>query len=299
MSDTPIGGQRQMVEATPVVDTHLHVASPDRCRYPRNAERLPTSTWWESPRVDGGALAGCLADADVACGLVVQAVGLYGFDNRYLLDAVSAHRDRLRAVVAVDVAAPGYLEAIARAGQDPAVVGVRLFAIGTAGSWVGTPRAVAAVRACGEAGVVAVLTALGADLGALGPALATCPEVPVAVDHCAFPAIDAGRIAADDPVWSLLAMSNLSLKITSHLLADGAGTNPAVPVEQLAQRFGVRRLVWGSDHPQTALGPYGHHLHLARLATAGLRPDERAAVLGGNAVRLFDLAGRAGRAATG
>lgn len=274
-----------------VVDTHLHVASPDRSTYPRHHSPLPTSTWWEDAGVDGGSLAGHLAEAGVHRGIVVQAVGVYGFDNRYLLDAVSAHADRLRAVVAVDVGDPGFLQDIARAGRDPAVVGVRLFALRSVQPWVGTPRSIQAVQACGDAGLVVVLTALGSHLPALGPVLASCPDVPVIVDHCAFPTVEAGGIVADDPVWSLVPAVNVSLKVTSHLFTSGGpGADPAVVVEQLVQRFGAPRLVWGSDHPQTALGPYAAHLRLARLATARLASGEQDAVLGANATSLFALA---------
>lgn len=281
-------------DAAPIVDTHLHVASPDRTAYPRHHGQLATTRWWEAPGVDGDALVGTLASAGVHQGIVVQAVGLYGFDNRYLVDVVRAHQERLRAVVAVDVGDPGFLGAIASAGQTPAVVGARLFALRSARSWVGAPQAAQAVRACGKAGLTVVLTALGTQLDALRPALASCPDTAVVVDHCGFPTLRSGRIVADDPMWSLAELTNVSLKVTTHLLASaGPEHHPAMVMGQLVQRFGAQRVLWGSDHPQSALRSYGDHLRLAHRAVARLVPEEQAAVLGANAARLFSLDRRA------
>ena len=100
-----------------MIDTHLHVADPDVARYPRSSERLPTSTWWEDQGRDAHTLAADLEAAGVDCGVLVQAVGLYGYDNRYVLDAGVSEGSRFCALPALDPGHPGALGEIADLSQ--------------------------------------------------------------------------------------------------------------------------------------------------------------------------------------
>lgn len=270
------------------------MATPDELRYPRSGVPLATRAWWQEPHHDVDSLIARLDGAGVCRAVLVQAVGLYGFDNRYLLDATARWADRLGAVVAVDVTAPHRAEDITSLAGRQEVRGVRLFAVGGGRVPVAASHAEAALRAARRAGVVVVLTALGHQLVELVPALAAHPEVPVAVDHCAFPDCSNGRLATDDPVFSLAPLEHVALKVTSHVLTEvrGAGGDPAQVVASLAERFGTHRLLWGSDYPQTDLGDYEAHLALARDALRPLGTTASTAVLGANAESLFALPAR-------
>ncbi len=274
-----------------MIDTHLHVADPDVARYPRSSERLPTSTWWEDPGRDAEALAGDLEAAGVARGVLVQAVGLYGFDNRYVLDAGLSQGSRFCALPALD---PGHPDAIADIGQlsqRQGVVGIRLFALRSVKHWVATPRAGEVLEAVGAAGLVAVVTGLGEHLEALLPAIRTHTEVPIVIDHCGFPSFDAAGLVSGHPLVHLVPSEHVSIKITSHLFEDAraAGADPAEVVSYLVARFGGERVMWGSDHPQTRLGNYERHVELAQTSVRLLPAREAAAVLGSTAGRIFGL----------
>lgn len=55
--------------------------------------------------------------------------------------------------------------------------------------------------------------------------------------------------------------------------------------------FGSDRVLFGSDWPVCTLaGRYSDVFALAEQATASLAPEEREAVLGGNAIRAYGLA---------
>ena len=56
------------------------------------------------------------------------------------------------------------------------------------------------------------------------------------------------------------------------------------------EAFGPRRLMFGSDWPVvTVASDYGRWLKFVRAFTARLTPDEQAAILGGNATRVYQL----------
>ena len=73
----------------PVIDTHTHVVSPDRSRFPLQSPDFPAEWVRESPvAVDG--LLTALDSGGVRGAVLVQAAGAYGFDNSYVAEARDA-----------------------------------------------------------------------------------------------------------------------------------------------------------------------------------------------------------------
>ena len=61
-------------------------------------------------------------------------------------------------------------------------------------------------------------------------------------------------------------------------------------VDHLLACFGPRRLLWGSDWPVVNLaGGYAAWREVTHILLGGLSADDRAAVLGGNAMRFYGL----------
>jgi len=253
-----------------MVDGHTHVASSDTARYPL----APTgvgSDWWQ----DGADVASLLAAMDAAGvdrAVVVQAVGAYGYDCSYAVDAVASAPHRLALVGAVDLEA-----------DDPPLVGaaVRVFAVGggltsPVPAWLGDGRADDVWRRCAEEGRGVVATVLEHHLPALERVLDAWPHVAVALDHCAF--------SPPEVLEPLARHGNLHLKVSTHVLQHS--DEPAALVRRLADAFGADRLCWGSDFPQSA-GTYGEMVELGRAAAGELDEVEAAAFLGGNADRLW------------
>lgn len=253
-----------------MVDGHTHVASRDTVRYPL----APTgvgSDWWRAG-ADVGSLLAAMDGAGVERAVVVQAVGAYGYDCSYALDAVASAPDRLALVGAADLEV-----------DDPVLVGaaVRVFAVGAGmtspvPAWLGDGRAHEVWRRCAEEGRGVVATVLEHHLRALEPLLGAWPDVAVALDHCAF--------SPPDSLEPLARHPNVHLKVSTHVLRHTG--RPAALVRRLADDFGADRLSWGSDFPQTA-GTYAEMVDLGRAAAADLDRDEAAAFLGGTAARLW------------
>jgi predicted TIM-barrel fold metal-dependent hydrolase len=258
-----------------IVDSHTHVMSADTERYPT---RTDLGHWFHG----AGDVASLLAGMDAAGvdeAVLVQFVGGYGYDNRYVLDAQREAPDRLRICGAVDMFGSdpgGELRAI-----GDRVQAVRAFGVGSEEAvWLTDGRGDALWQACEETTTTVVATVWDRDLHHLRPLIEAHPGVPVAIDHCGF--VDFGG-----DVSALLDLADLSavhVKVSSHVLLPLP--DPAATVSLLAGAFGADRLVWGSDHPQTE-GSYASLVELARTAAAHLDEPGRADFLGGTARRLW------------
>jgi L-fuconolactonase len=276
----------------PLVDTHVHVVGADNERFPLRPTGLGRH-WWSEPGRDAEGLVSVMDDHGVGQAIATQAIGPYGYDNAYLLHAVSCHPHRLAAVPAVDVddraIADDVLAAsIAGLAASPGVVGLRLLGIAPGSSWAhDEPRARVAFQAARRSGLVIVLTVWPDQLQALTNLIREISDFPVALDHCGFPDLSGDQVPADAPLMALRGDENVRLKVTSHLLreVDGNG-DPASLVEQLAATFGAERLLWGSDYPQTD-GDYHAVLRDAAAAAQGLARDARPGFFAGNATRTF------------
>ncbi|MEL7207743.1 MAG: amidohydrolase family protein [Actinomycetota bacterium] len=270
-------------DAAAVVDAHVHVASGDEHRFPRSPSGLG-SEWWRNPS-GGSELTSAMDDAGVDRAVVVQAVGVYGYDCTYAAEVVSASGGRLALVGAVDMASPTADESLAALFEQHRPVGVRLFGVGADGAgWLssGVGRSVWAVAS--ELGITLVPTLFSDHLSQLRELIEAQPDVIVALDHCAFPDLGGPRAMAD--LCAMADLPALSLKVTSHNLDHTEG-DPAPVLEPLAEAFGPERLCWGSDHPQHGGLTYDDKLELARRAARQLDAAGRARFLGGTARELW------------
>lgn len=268
-----------------IIDTHVHVVSEDTGRYPRQINASATHRWWSGGKCDTAALLANMDAHGVAEALAVQAVGVYAYDNSYLLDEVVSGSGRVAGVVAVDMDADRPAEEITRMSSVAGVAGVRLFAVSPGSSWVHSSKADEAFDAAARADLPVVLTAFEHQLPPLAPSIARYTTLRIAVDHCAFPTLDGARIHSGSPLLELTTARNVTMKVSSHVLLDVTSPDaPSALIDDLLSRFGPDRVMWGSDWPQTPLPDYGAHLELAQAAMAHLTPDEQHGLMGANAV---------------
>jgi predicted TIM-barrel fold metal-dependent hydrolase len=274
-----------------VVDTHTHVIAPDEERFPL---RPPPSLthfrgWYREVPVSVEGLLEEMDGAGVDKAVLVQAYSAYGSDNAYVTAAGAAHADRGTVVVIVDGGTAG-AASLRELAEQAEVTGVRLFAIGNPS----LPRlddefAAPVWDAAIALELRVVVTILAPQLPELRTVLARHPDTPIVLDHCGFPDVTGGAsFSRADELFALATAPNLHLKVSSHLLelVEVEG-DPRDFVDRLAAEFGVERLLWGSDYPQTHDRPYAALVDLGRLACSRLPPDAQRAFLGGNAVRLW------------
>ena len=120
------------------------------------------------------------------------------------------------------------------------------------------------------------------------------PALSIVLDHCAKPDISGGRFEpwASD-VAELARLPNVSCKLSGLLncARPGAGAADLKPfAEHVIAAFGAGRLLWASDWPPLDLAAdYATWRRVSIELLAGLGDADKAAILGGNAERIYGL----------
>ena len=120
------------------------------------------------------------------------------------------------------------------------------------------------------------------------------PDLGIVLDHCAKPDIAGGRFEpwASD-MAGLARRRNVSCKLSAlpNSARPGAGADTLRPFSDvLLATFGAERLIWASDWPPLLRAvDYASWRRISLELLAGLSEDERRAVLGENAVRIYRL----------
>jgi L-fuconolactonase len=186
--------------------------------------------------------------------------------------------------------APGAIAALAR---NPLLVGLRPMVQDIPDDdWLVRPDLAPAFRALVEHELVFDALVLSRHLSRLLVVADRHPDLSIVVDHGAKPAIRERRL---DP-WradmaALAARPNIACKLSGLVTeagADWTADDLRPYLDHLLAAFGPERLIWGSDWPVVNLaGGYDAWRETALAALAALTEPERAAVLGGNAERVY------------
>ena len=297
-------------------DTHAHVLSADRERYPystlRGGAKAPVSpvvfTVEDLVRaMDAGAV-------DHAC--IVQRATIYGYDNRYALDAVAAFPKRFVPIVVLDAqdpASPGVLKELAAVRRlgGLRIVAPELTEKDTA--WLDSDEALGLWQAAAELAlpVTVILYRKNNEAGraALLRIARQFRGVPILIDHVGVPhaSTPETRFAASqgvnyvvppapgfgiaESVAQFADLGHVHFKVTDinfDRLEDHHFDSAAF-VRALADRFGAERLLWGSDVGQSP-APYQEKLSRLHASAKTLSERERGLFFGGTAHRLYGKA---------
>lgn len=120
------------------------------------------------------------------------------------------------------------------------------------------------------------------------------PGLTVILDHCGKPDIAGGRFQPwADRIAGLARHRNVVCKLSGLLncAKPRAGKGDLRPyVNLLLDCFGPARMLWASDWPPLTLAAdYGRWCEVTDALLAELTPDQRAAILGGTAARVYRL----------
>jgi predicted TIM-barrel fold metal-dependent hydrolase len=276
-----------------IIDTHTHVVSRDDSRYPLNPSGVGTAWYREAP-LPIEDLASESAAIGINAVVLVQAYGAYTYDNTYVVDAAQYDLARFVSMAIVDAEDPNTPATLRELATRPGFAGIRLFPLGDPArpqpEWLDDPRTFAVWETCAELGLRIAVAMLPVQFARLRAVLARFPEQVVALDHCGFADFTGGPpFSAAAPLFECAAHDNLHLKVTSTVLeaVEADGHEPAAAFERLVAEFGARRLMWGSDYPQTRDRPYGELLALARRGCDGLASADADLVLGGTAAAIW------------
>lgn len=224
-------------------DAHAHVFSDDPA-YPLVADRSYTP-----PRAPEEAYLEMLARTGMSRGVLVQ-ISVYGTDNRYLLEVLSRHPDRLRGVAVVD---PDVEDDVLVRMHELGVRGVRLNVL--FGGGVGLEAMETLAARIAPLGWHLQLLLDTRALPELMPRVTRLP-VPVVVDHLGHQPADLGP---DHPGFGALVA--LARDHGGWVKLSGAyRIDPGAPLypdaRALAERIleaAPERVVYGSDWPHVAV----------------------------------------------
>jgi L-fuconolactonase len=214
-------------------------------------------------------------------------------ETRYMLGLAAAEPSVAGVVGWADFEAADAPAVVADLASDTLLVGLRPMVQDIPDDdWLLRPDLAPAFRALVAHGLVFDALALPRHLSRLLVVVDRHPGLAVVIDHGAKPFIKDGRL---DP-WradmaALAARPNVVCKLSG--LVTEAGPDWSVEtlrpyVDHLLAVFGPERLLWGSDWPVVNLaGGYDRWREASLVLLAGLTEAERAALLGGNAARLY------------
>jgi predicted TIM-barrel fold metal-dependent hydrolase len=282
----------------PVVDTHCHVISSDKKRYPLDPMGGKQSAWSAERPVDAAGMLAAMADAGVAQAVLVQASTCYGHDNSYVAKCVLAHPQQFTGVYSADLLAQQTVEMIGN-WRANGLGGVRFFVAGhsTADRSIrlDDPKANPVWAFASDAGIPVCIQIRADGLPQLDAVLASYPDLIVLLDHFARPDLHGGAPYREaDAMWALSKYPRLTMKLTTHNLLESADAPGGAQAfcRAAVDVFGASRIAWGSNFPASA-GGLTHQLQLAAQATAKLSAEEQGLIFSGTARRLYPELGAA------
>jgi L-fuconolactonase len=158
--------------------------------------------------------------------------------------------------------------------------------------WLLGPALTPLLAAMARHGLVFDALVLPRHLPRLSQVVGRHPDLTFVLDHCAKPRLATGDIATwRSDIAALAEHPNIVCKV-SGLVTEAAPDWKVADLRQALDHvvacFGPKRLLWGSDWPVVDLaGGYTKWFAAAETLLAGLSPDEKAAVFGGNAARIY------------
>ncbi|MFF7554442.1 amidohydrolase family protein [Streptomyces olivaceus] len=283
-------------------DTHTHAVSRDTAAYPVRPLGGNRSEWSRTRPVDADGLIRHLDEAGVRTAALVQASTVYGYDNSYAADALAKYPDRLVGVCSVDFLSDTAVTDLRYWLEERHFAGVRIRVsdgdtkVATPGAGLSDERMGAVWDHLDSHRVPVCVQMHSKDTHKLLAVLETHPDLTVLLDHAGRPNAAGGppypRLAE---IEQLTRYDGVHLKITPaalRRLGDEPGADVTEVLRRLADGFGTRCLMWGSDFPASR-GTALHSRELVESRLSWLAEDQLRDVLGRNAARVYGTSGDA------
>lgn len=231
----------------------------------------------------------------VVAGVLVQAAPNEA-ETAYLLAMAQAHESVIGVVGWVDLLAPDASQSIERLAAHPKLRGLRPMLQDIADAkWILQPALDPALEAMVRCGLVFDALVKPVHLPHIVELARRHPKLTLVIDHAGKPDV-AGRMWqpwADDLV-RVAAETSAVCKLSGLLTEAGSTPAPDAARRWAAHAlrcFGPQRVLWGSDWPVLELAAdYGIWWRETQAMLTPFDPAARAAVLGGNALRIYGRA---------
>jgi L-fuconolactonase len=279
----------------PVLDAHHHLWDPGTRAYP----------WMSRPGLEALDRRYDLADLRVAtqaAGVVgtvlVQTVSDEAETREFLATAAHSGGLVLGVIGWVDLCAADVAQRLCGLQSGPGgqhLVGVRHQVEDEPGvGWLSRPDVRQGIAAVAAAGLVYDLLVRPEQLPVAAELADALPHAPFVLDHGAKPPIGTADWARwAEAVADLSRRTNVSCKLSGLFteVPAGAGLDDVTEsAHHLLACFGPQRLLFGTDWPVSTLAaPYPEVVQRTRDLLQGLSPQDRQAVLGETAAKVYGL----------
>lgn len=241
-----------------IVDTHVHVVSDDRKKYPQikdteHAASAPTVAdigQPEWPALTAETLLSAMDECGIDRALLVQTYFTYHFDNSYMIDSALGHPKRFQSVCVIDQLAPEAPDVLSDLVENHGVKGLRMMGARGKGA-LADPRSFPLWERAEKLGIPVCIGARIEELSDVRAALERFTAVPVALEHVWGLKLGDPPYTALKPLWDMAQFPNVYLKTApnnSHAAREGKAT-PRDFFGMLVDRFGAKRIMWGSNYP--------------------------------------------------
>jgi Predicted metal-dependent hydrolase of the TIM-barrel fold len=275
-----------------IIDSHCHVISPDRAKYPLAPLGGKQSDWSLERPTPPEKLLAAMDDAGVAKAVVVQASTAYGHDASYLADSLKRFPARLTGVFSVDPLDPKALEQMDR-WTGLGMTGLRVFTTGSTmpgqQTWLDDERAYPVWDKAGKLKLPVAVQMTPDGIPLLLKIVKAFPGTNFLLDHLARSKFNDGPpYAGAAGLWDLAQYKNIYVKLTSRTVEncqEGKAT-PETFMPKLMSTFGSDHVLWGSNfpaHDDTLANIVKETLHVL----APVSDADRANIMGGTALRLY------------
>jgi len=287
--------------ASPIVDTHMHVWANDPDRYPFPHPYV--KDFAGAPHE--GTVEMLVADMDrhgCTHSVLVQVI-YHGWDNSYVADCVKRYPERLKAHGLIDPTDPQVADKLEYWIKERGLHGMRFSPIyykdGNHGgdSWINAQETHRLWRKAAELGAVLNFFIAPQQLPKLEKMVQKHPDVRIVLDHLSQ--MDLGVEDPEPQLRLLLAMSrhrNVWVKVSELSSVSKSGKYPfpdAYPyVKRVYEAFGPDRLLFGTGYPGAARAAYKRptldkEIDLVRKEMPFFTQEDSAKILGRNAAELW------------
>jgi len=279
-----------------IVDTHVHVYTDDRKKYPQVQD---TPRGAAIPDFNGqGKWAPCSAEsllsmmdeAGVDKATLVQAYYIYEYDNRYTIDSARAHPDRFSSSVILDPLDPKSPDELSRLVETEGVTAMRFMRARLPTSSLGNPATFPLWERLQALKIPLAINDRIVDISKIRPAMERYPDVKVAFEHCFMMKVGMPPYEALDPLFAFADNPNVYVKtaINNILAAREGGGTVEEYYSRLVKVFGAKRIMWSSNFPaHPSIGGYKERVDTAKKEFAFLGEEERSWIFARTALSVY------------
>jgi L-fuconolactonase len=275
-----------------VIDIHPHIVSPDTGRYPLAPLGGTQSAWSSERPTTYETLLKAMDDAGIAKAAIVHSSTAYGYDNRYVADAVKAVPSRFTGVYSIDVLAPDAAKTFDY-WLAHGCTGMRLFTTGSTlpdqATWFAEPRTYPFWEHAAAKNIPVCVQMKQEGIPLLRQILERFPNATIILDHLSrAPFADGPPYTAAAEFLALAKYPQVYLKITPINVSPKSWGKGAAEsfFGKMIDVFGASRIAWGSNFPNS-IGTLTEILGAARKAFSFAKASDQDLIFGKTALSLY------------